>query len=80
MAVSLAAIVGGRSQQFERSLAPAPLSPAASARAFTVPEDLELELVLAEPLIAQPLHLSFDERGRLWVVEYRQYPEPAGLK
>lgn len=78
--MSVAAIVGGRSQQFERSQAPPPLSPAESARAFTVPEDLEMELVLAEPLIAQPLHLSFDERGRLWVVEYRQYPAPAGLK
>lgn len=80
LAVSLAAIVGGRSQQFERSQAPLPLSPIESARAFTVPDDLEMELVLAEPLIAQPLHLSFDERGRLWVVEYRQYPAPAGLK
>jgi len=24
--------------------------------------------------------LNFDERGRMWVVQYRQYPEPAGLK
>jgi hypothetical protein len=54
MAVSLAAIMGGRSQQFERGQAPPPLSPAESARAFTVPADLEMELVLAEPLIAQP--------------------------
>ncbi|MBE0542177.1 MAG: c-type cytochrome [Verrucomicrobia bacterium] len=80
IAMSVAAIVGGQAQQFERSQAPPPLSPAESARAFTVPDELEMELVLAEPLIAQPLHLSFDERGRLWVVEYRQYPAPAGLK
>jgi len=44
------------------------------------PEDLELELVLREPEIANPLYLHFDERGRLWVVEYRQYPWPAGLR
>lgn len=55
------------------------MPPGESARAFTVPDDLEIELVLSEPLIAQPLHLTFDERGRLWVVEYRQYPAPAGL-
>ena len=28
----------------------------------------------------QPLHLSFDERGRLWVVQYIQYPDPAGIR
>lgn len=48
--------------------------------AFRVAPDLAMDLVLAEPLISQPLHLSFDERGRMWVVEYRQYPDPAGLK
>ena len=35
--------------------------------------------VLAEPEISQPVFLNFDERGRMWVVEYRQYPAPAGL-
>ena len=44
------------------------------------PEDLEVELVLREPEIANPLYLHFDERERLWVVEYRQYPCPAGLR
>lgn len=67
-------------QQFERGQEPPPISPAASALAFIVPDDLEVELVLCEPLIAQPLQLTFDERGRLWVLEYRQYPAPAGLR
>jgi putative membrane-bound dehydrogenase-like protein len=57
-----------------------PLPPAESARTFTTPDDLTWELVLAEPDIAQPVFCNFDERGRLWVVEYRQYPHPAGLK
>lgn len=57
----------------------APLDPATSFARFHVDEDLELELLLAEPLIAQPVFLNFDERGRMWVVEYRQYPSPAGL-
>jgi putative membrane-bound dehydrogenase-like protein len=56
-----------------------PLSPQQSLDLFTVPDDLEVEVVLAEPTIAQPLFMNFDDRGRLWVMEYLQYPEPAGL-
>ena len=57
-----------------------PLSPGESLKAFTVPGDLRIDLVLSEPEIAQPVFLNFDERGRIWVVEYRQYPNPAGVK
>ena len=56
------------------------LSPAESLRRFRLADGLEMELVLSEPDIAQPLQISFDERGRLWIAEYRQYPAPAGLK
>jgi putative heme-binding domain-containing protein len=59
---------------------PGPLSPEESAKSFKVADGLEFEQVLAEPIIAQPLQISFDERGRMWVVQYRQYPDPAGLK
>lgn len=45
-----------------------------------VSKDLQLDLLLQDPLIANPLYLQFDERGRMWLVEYRQYPWPAGLK
>ncbi len=54
--------------------------PTDAAKTFTVPEDLRLELVLAEPLVKQPLFMTWDERGRLWVAQYIQYPYPAGLK
>lgn len=47
---------------------------------FDVPDGLEWELVLSEPQITQPVFIDFDERGRLWVAQYRQYPSPAGLK
>lgn len=56
-----------------------PLSPAEAAGTFVVPDDLEFVQVLAEPIVAQPVFLNFDERGRMWVVQYRQYPAPAGL-
>ncbi|MSU72826.1 MAG: hypothetical protein EXS43_10850 [Opitutus sp.] len=57
-----------------------PLSPAQSRTLFHVADDLELTQVLAEPVVAQPVFLNFDERGRMWVVQYLQYPDPAGLK
>jgi putative heme-binding domain-containing protein len=56
------------------------LKPAEALKALTTPDDLKLEQVLAEPIVAQPVSISFDERGRLWVVQYLQYPNPAGLK
>jgi len=54
--------------------------PDEAMKSFTVADDFVLEQVLAEPEVVKPLNISFDERGRMWVVEYRQYPEPAGLK
>jgi putative heme-binding domain-containing protein len=58
---------------------PAP-PPAEELKQFKVADGLAVELVAGEPVIRQPLNLHFDERGRLWVVQYLQYPFPAGLK
>ncbi len=49
-------------------------------KAFQIRDGFELELVAAEPEVEQPLTLAWDGRGRLWVVQYRQYQFPAGLK
>ncbi len=57
-----------------------PLAPAEAIKSFQVSKDLRWEQVLAEPLIGQPLFINWDERGRLWVLNYKQYPDPAGLK
>ena len=43
-------------------------------------EGLAIDLMVAEPEIKQPSFLRFDERGRMWLIEYRQYPHPAGLE
>jgi putative heme-binding domain-containing protein len=56
------------------------LSPAESAKSFRIADDLRFDQVLAEPIVKQPISMSFDERGRLWVVQYIQYPHPAGLR
>ena len=47
---------------------------------MVVPSGFHVELFASEPLVRQPLTLTFDERGRAWVIEYLQYPVPAGLK
>lgn len=59
---------------------PDKLSPAESAKAFKVSKGLRFDQVLSEPAVRQPLAMTFDERGRLWVVNYLQYPHPAGIK
>ena len=57
-----------------------PISPVESLEQFEVFDDLEIDQLLVEPLVKQPVFLNFDERGRMWVVQYQQYPHPAGLK
>jgi len=46
---------------------------------FKTSDGLAVDLVLSEPHIGQPLSLKFDGRGRMWVANYLQYPDPAGL-
>jgi putative membrane-bound dehydrogenase-like protein len=55
-------------------------TPAESLKQFTVAPGLRWDLAATEPMVRQPLNFHFDERGRLWVVQYLQYPFPAGLK
>lgn len=58
----------------------APLSPEEARRRLVPREGYTIELVASEPAVRQPLDLHFDARGRLWVVQYLQYPFPAGAK
>lgn len=48
--------------------------------AFVIANDIEIKRVLSEPEVNQPLEISFDSRGRMWVVQYNQYPYPEGVK
>ncbi|HRE51585.1 MAG TPA: c-type cytochrome [Flavitalea sp.] len=57
-----------------------PAQPLDALAMFRYPDDLALDLVLAEPKITQPVYINFDHRGRLWVVQYNQYPYPKGVK
>jgi putative membrane-bound dehydrogenase-like protein len=58
----------------------APIAPEQSMSHFRFPGDLAMDIVLTEPEVVQPVELSFDQRGRLWVVQYTQYPFPNDLK
>ena len=37
------------------------------------------ELIAAEPEVVQPIAMTWDERGRLWVIEGNSYPKPREL-
>jgi putative membrane-bound dehydrogenase-like protein len=53
--------------------------PDETLRAFKPIDGMTMELVASEPVIRQPVDMHFDDRGRLWVVQYLQYPFPAGV-
>jgi putative membrane-bound dehydrogenase-like protein len=50
------------------------LSPEDAQRKFTVPDGFEVRLFASEPEIVNPVAMTWDERGRLWVVELYEYP------
>lgn len=74
----------GLDQALERLHAPMrqtpALSPLQEKEQFHPRPGLAVDLIASEPAIRQPLCINFDERGRMWVVQYIQYPFPQGLK
>ena len=50
------------------------LSPAEALKKMVVPEGFRVELVAAEPDIVNPVAMTFDERGRIWITESIEYP------
>ncbi len=51
-----------------------PLSTDDALSTFELDPALQLELVAAEPDVIDPVAVVFDESGRMWVVEMRDYP------
>lgn len=47
---------------------------------MTVADGLAVKLFASEPEVRQPILVKCDDRGRLWTIQYLQYPNPAGLK
>ncbi len=59
-----------------------PLSPEEAAKKMTLPDGFEARIFASEPQVINPVAMTWDERGRLWVVELYEYPlgAPAGAK
>jgi putative membrane-bound dehydrogenase-like protein len=55
-------------------------TPEEAAKRMKLPEGFSARCVASEPMIRQPTSISFDNRGRMWVLQYLQYPNYAGLK
>src|SRR4051812_20910880 len=62
------AVLPGSSQD-----APRPTTDAAGH--MTVPDGFRVTLFAGEPDVVQPIAITFDDRGRLWVAECLSYPK-----
>ena len=50
------------------------LSPAEAIAKMQVPPGFVVESVVAEPMIVNPVAMSFDDAGRIWITESLEYP------
>jgi len=48
---------------------------AAVASLFAIEKGFRIELVTPESMVSSPVAMAFDEKGRLFVVEMRDYPD-----
>jgi len=80
--LALAGIAHGAAKEIEGERAPAntPCPTPEEARAkMTVPEGYEVRCFAHEPMVQNPVAMTWDTRGRLWVVELYEYPEGTPL-
>ncbi len=74
----LALLTASADAAFAQAVVPGPdLTPAEQKAKFHLPFGFEIQLVLSDPDIGQPMNLAFDARGRLWVTHSIEYPYPA---
>ncbi|QDU18963.1 PVC-type heme-binding CxxCH protein [Urbifossiella limnaea] len=59
---------------------PGGVPPAEAARRMAPADGLAVRVFAAEPDVRQPIFVRCDDRGRVWTIQYLQYPNPAGLK
>src|SRR5688500_18787782 len=52
----------------------APVPAGAAAKMFRVLDGFRMDLLAAEPLLASPVAMAYDENGRAYVCEMRDYP------
>lgn len=59
------------------TLGATPPKPNDQIAGFKLPPGFEMQLVVADPDIGQPMNLNFDVQGRLWITHTVEYPFPA---
>ena len=67
-------LAGFVSESRAAQVASGPVEARDTLKHFQLPPDVRIELVAAEPQVIDPIAVRFDERGRIWVVEMRDYP------
>ena len=76
------ATMDGAAQEKQRQVVPhnqkgAPnkaYTPQEAIQKMQVPEGFSVEVVVSEPDLVNPVAFTFDEKGRIWVVESLEYP------
>src|SRR5207249_10326489 len=51
------------------------LKPEESVKRMKVADGFEVKLFAAEPMVVNPIAMTIDERGRVWVIECFEYPK-----
>lgn len=71
----IVAAIGSTSLSLRAADGPkSPVSPEESLRWFDLDAGLKIEIAACEPEVVDPVTVRFDEAGRMWVAEYRDYP------
>ena len=71
------AVSFGAGRQLTGVYAPAAtpaLAPEEAAKKMTLPDGFEARIFAYEPQVVNPVAMTWDDRGRLWVVELYEYP------
>ncbi len=74
LALALSAALTSSAAAAPPQTEPTPLSPAESLKLVHVRDDFEVELVAAEPLVKDPVAITWGPDGKLWVAEMADYP------
>jgi hypothetical protein len=51
------------------------LKPEESVKRMKVADGFEVKLFAAEPMVVNPIAMTVDEKGRVWVIECFEYPK-----
>ncbi len=78
--LSLNLLAAGKELEGERAAATSVCPSPEEARAkMSVPDGYEVRCFAHEPMVQNPVAMSWDHRGRLWIVEAYEYPEGTPL-